>query len=62
MNKRGRPRKIDGEQKDRQYRLRLSEEEECNLEKLSYEYGISKAEILRRGLRMQYNLLKSARN
>lgn len=43
VDKRGRPPRDDGEVKNKQYRLRLSD---------------SKAEILRRGLRMQHNLLR----
>lgn len=42
----------------KQYRLRLSDSEESILDELSTEYGMPKAEILRRGLRMQHNLLR----
>jgi hypothetical protein len=62
MNRRGRPPRDDEGKKSARYMLRLSEDEEDILENLSYEYGLSKAEILRRGLRMQNNLLHSARN
>jgi len=57
MKKRGRPIRDDGGRKDLQYRLRLSVEEKSILDRLSTEYGLSEAEILRRGLRMQKNLL-----
>ena len=50
MNKRGRPPRDDGEVKNKQYRLRLSDCEESILDELSTEYGMPKAEILRRGL------------
>lgn len=36
----------------------LSDGEESILDELSTEYGMPKAEILRRGLRMQHNLLR----
>ena len=54
MNRRGRPPRDDGEVKNKQYRLRLSDSEESILDELSTEYGMPKAEILRRGLRMQH--------
>lgn len=57
MKKRGRPIRDDSGRKDLQYRLRLSVEEKSILDRLSTEYGLSEAEILRRGLRMQKNLL-----
>lgn len=57
MKKRGRPIRDDGGRKDLQYRLCLSVEEKSILDRLSTEYGLSEAEILRRGLRMQKNLL-----
>lgn len=50
MNRRGRPPRDDGEVKNKQYRLRLSDGEESILDELSTEYGMPKAEILRRGL------------
>jgi hypothetical protein len=62
MNKHGRHTRNDGEQKDRQYRLRLSEKEDKILRKLSSEYGLNKAEILRRGLKIQYNSLLKMEN
>jgi hypothetical protein len=62
MNKRGRPVRDDEGKKSSRYMLRLSEEEDKILAELAYEYGLSRAEILRRGLRMQNNLLKNARN
>lgn len=58
VDKRGRPPRDDGEVKNKQYRLRLSDGEETILDELSTEYGMPKAEILRRGLRMQHNLLR----
>lgn len=59
VNKRGRPPRDDEEVKNKQYRLRLSYGEESILDELSTEYGMPKAEILRRGLRIQHNLLST---
>ncbi len=62
MNKRGRPPKCDGEEKICQYRLRMSKDEAAVLDNLSREFGLNKAEILRRGLRLQRNLLLYGHN
>ena len=58
VDKRGRPPRDDGEVKNKQYTLRLPASEESILDELSTEYGMPKAEILRRGLRIQHNLLR----
>ena len=57
VDKRGRPPRDDGEVKNKQYRLRLSDSEESILDELSTEYGMPKAEILRRGLKKEVLLL-----
>ena len=56
INKRGRPRKTDG--KNSNYLIRMSAEEASNLDEICEKTGKSKADILREGLRMQYNLFK----
>ena len=53
---RGRPARNDGSTKNLQYRLRLSTDEMYMLDKLSYQLGMSKADILRKGLRTLDNL------
>lgn len=54
MNGRGRPKKDNA--KTGQYRIRLSQDEEAKLARISEETGVSKADILRKGLKMQYDL------
>lgn len=56
MKTRGRPPKEDS--KADQYRLRLNKEDRSMLEHLSVESGMSMSEILRRGLRIQYNMAR----
>lgn len=57
MGKRGRPKKED--LKRGQYRLRMSAEDEKMLAYICEKKGLTKAQIFREGLRMQYNLAKS---
>ena len=54
MNKRGRPKKENV--RDREYRVRLNEEEQEILRYLSIETDKSMAEILRDGLQLQYKM------
>lgn len=54
MLKRGRP--VTGNAKTYQYRLRLSADDVKKLEFIHKKTGKNKAEILRDGLNMQYNL------
>lgn len=54
--KRGRPSKTDA--KNRAYTFRISAEEVRMLADLSRNQGLTKSEILRKGIRMQYNLLQ----
>lgn len=54
MKKRGRP--VVGSAKTHQYRLRLSADDVHMLEFIHNKTGKNKAEILRNGIRMQYNL------
>lgn len=56
MRNRGRPPKSDS--KTDQFRVRLDAEERAMMEHLSVESGISMSEILRRGLRIQYNMAR----
>ena len=56
MNKKKRGRPPTGESRIYQYRIRLSEDEAEMLEYLCDKEGKSKADIIRRGLSMQYNL------
>lgn len=56
--RRGRP--VYGKAKDDQYRLRMDSEERAMLEYLAEIDGISKSEVVRRSLRMYYNLKKYA--
>ena len=56
--KRGRPKTEDA--KDYGYRLRMSGEDIAKLEYIHKKTGESKADILRRGLNMAYNLAKYA--
>ena len=44
--------------RDKQYRLRMNEEEMGILNDLSEKTGLSKSDILRKGLEMQRKLLK----
>lgn len=50
MNKRGRPPKNDS--KNRQYRLRMTQEEYENLEKLAAQNGVTMSDILRTGIEL----------
>lgn len=56
MAKRGRP--VKDEARKRQYRLRLSEEEEAKLNYIQKKEGKTKAEILREGLDVMYRVAK----
>ena len=56
LKRRGTPARNDGSTKNLQYRLRLSTDEMYMLDKLSYQLGMSKADILRKGLRTLENL------
>ncbi len=56
MRNRGRPPKTDS--KTDQFRVRLDAEERAMMEHLSVESGMSMSEILRRGLRIQYNMAR----
>lgn len=58
MVKRGRPAKENAKRDG--YRLRLDEETRQELNFLSEKYGISIAEILRKGVQIQYNLAKNS--
>ena len=58
MNKKKRGRPPTGESRLYQYRIRLSEDEAEMLEYLCDKEGKSKAEVLRKGLTIQYNLEK----
>ena len=53
----GRPKKKDAKRDG--YRLRLDEETRKKLEFLVQESDLSKADILRKGIEIQYNLAKS---
>lgn len=53
-NQRGRPPKKDS--KTDQYRLRLNSEERAMLEYLSEKLETDMSDILRRGLKIQYNM------
>lgn len=44
--------------KQHQYRLRISDEELDMLDEISTNTGMTKADILRKGLRMVYNLYR----
>ena len=50
MNKKGRPPKNDS--KNRQYRLRMTQEEYENLEKLAAQNGVTMSDILRTGIEL----------
>lgn len=54
VKRRGRPEKEDAY--DKQYRLRMNSEEEHMLNYLAFNTGLSKAEILRKGLKYLYNM------
>ena len=54
MRARGRP--IKDEAKNKQYRIRLSDEELDKLNYLSFETNKSKADVIRDALKMYYNL------
>lgn len=54
--RRGRP--VYGKAKDDQFRLRMDSEEREILEYLSEKDMVSKSEIIRKSLRMYYNLKK----
>ena len=57
MRKVGRPFKKDG--KHKQYRLRMTLEDFRILEEMSEITNLSKADVLRNGLRMYYGFIKS---
>lgn len=54
IRKRGRPSKPDGKNKD--FKIRMTEEELEHLNYLSEKSGKNKSEIIREGLKMYYNL------
>lgn len=54
MERRGRPKKVVA--KDHQYRIRLDDFENRMLETLSVGNDITKAEVIRKALKMFYNL------
>lgn len=56
MKNRGRPRKENS--KTDQFRVRLDAEDRAMMEHLSVESGMSMSEILRRGLRIQYDMAR----
>lgn len=56
LKRRGRPKKSGGAVRSCQYRVRLTTDEMYMLDKLSYQLGMSKADILRKGLRTLDNL------
>lgn len=58
MNKKKRGRPPTGESRTYQYRVRLSEDEAELLEYLCDREGKTKADILRKGLAIQYNIEK----
>ena len=58
MNKKKRGRPPTGESRTYQYRVRLSEDEAEMLEYLCGREGKTKADILRKGLLIQYNIGK----
>ena len=58
MNKKKRGRPPTGESRTYQYRVRLSENEAELLEYLCDREGKTKADILRKGLAIQYNIEK----
>ena len=58
MNKKKRGRPPTGESRTYQYRVRLSEDEAELLEYLCDREGKTKADILRKGLSIQYNIGK----
>ena len=58
MNKKKRGRPPTGESRLYQYRIRLSEDEAEMLEYLCGREGKTKADILRKGLSIQYNIGK----
>lgn len=58
LKKRGRPRV--SKPKNETYLLRLSEEDMLMLDYICEKEFLTRAEVLRRGIRMQYNLKKYA--
>lgn len=56
VKKRGRP--VKSNAKSKQYRLRMSSEESKMLDEMSVYTGLDKSEILRRAMKMYYNLSK----
>ena len=56
MKKRGRPLKEDP--KSERFLLRLDSEDRAMLEHLSAESGMNMSDILRRGLKIQYNMAR----
>lgn len=55
-NKRGRPKKDVS--KTREFKLRLTDDEVKELEYVAYSSDISKSEVVRKALKMLYNLEK----
>ena len=56
IGKRGRPAK--NEAKKNQYRIRMTDEDASALEYLSEKLGLSKADVIRKGLKILLNLSK----
>ena len=56
-NKRGRPKKDVS--KTREFKLRLTDDEVKELEYVAYSSDISKSEVIRKALKMLYNLEKT---
>ena len=56
-NKRGRPKKDVS--KTREFKLRLTDDEVKELEYVAYSSDISKSEVVRKALKMLYNLEKT---
>lgn len=57
MKRRGRPEKKNA--RNKQYRLRINDEEERMLNYLAFNAGLPKSEILRKGIKCLYNMQNS---
>lgn len=60
IKKQGKMKKVDA--KNKQYRLRMNNEESALLDYLSVETGKSKADIIRESIKMYSNIVKYSEN
>lgn len=60
IKKQGKMKKVDA--KNKQYRLRMNNEESALLDYLSVETGKSKADIIRESIKMYGNIVKYSEN